>query len=362
MLMGDAAVASVLGAPPDEAPAHGPADGQDGNGHTRNGSFVNGSSGRGSGGGRVGSSAGSVWWVVEVPRQVAALMQKNLILARRNRMSTFVRTCSSLFFMLLIFLVNEGLKGRYSQLAYFQDLKDATTIRKEINGIPECVPKIGYTTCITFGYSPAPWNEYVPEADYEKEEDFAKAVKDKGLATCETALGLCSAIACQVAEFQPSHECAKCCEMFRVHKVVRTMMQHNGTAKAVKTSKDAWPIPARKVLGFISEPAIDAFLLENPEYVQGAFIFASPHANATTFVVQHNSTPSQRRGKWQEPVMKMTIPMQVTASKAIATEIIKTIDPNALVTMYEDMHVHMQPFAHPPQAKILNRQRHRQFT
>ena len=55
-----------------------------------------------------------------MPRQVAALTRKNLILARRNRTTTLVRTCSSLFFMLLIFLVNEGLKARYSTLAYFQ--------------------------------------------------------------------------------------------------------------------------------------------------------------------------------------------------------------------------------------------------
>ena len=66
------------------------------------------------------ADAATIWWLREVPRQVAALTRKNLILARRNRTTTLVRTCSSLFFMLLIFLVNEGLKARYSTLAYFQ--------------------------------------------------------------------------------------------------------------------------------------------------------------------------------------------------------------------------------------------------
>jgi hypothetical protein len=212
-------------------------------------------------------------WISEVPRQVLALTKKNMILARRNLTSTLVRTCSSAFFMLLIYLVNEGLKARYSNEAYFQNLKDASSLRKQVPGIPGCVPKSGYQTCVTFAYTPAPWNEYQPDKDYEQVQDFAQAVKDKGRTECdETGLGLCSAGACdaagiqQVAGIQPAHKCARCCEMHRVHKIVRTIMTHNGTAKAgdTRTCSEGGPCPIEpsKVLGFETEAAMDTYLLD----------------------------------------------------------------------------------------------------
>ena len=290
----------------------------------------------------------TVWWVAEVPRQVAALMKKNLILARRNRTSTAVRTCSSLLFMLMIFLVNEGLKGRYSTLAYFQDLKDASAERAAVPGIPECQKKRGYDSCITFAYTPAPWDQYIPSDDYDSIDAFGEAVKGKGLSTCETAAnGRCNDLSCQLAGLTPFHPCAKCCELYRVHRVVRTIMKNNGTAAG---RSGASPISSDKVLGFISDRALDKYLLDNPEFIQGCFIFSSPHVNSTTFMVQHNSTPSQSRGSWRQPVMDETIPMQVTASRAIATEIILAVDPQgAATTSFGDMVVHLQPFAHPAQ-------------
>ena len=142
---------------------------------------------------------GDVWWIAEVPRQLVALLTKNLILARRNRTSTFVRTFASLFFMLLIFLVNEGLKGRYSTLAYFQDLKDATRLRTTIAGIPQCVPSRGYSSCVTFAYSPAPRDEYVPDTDYESVEKFAEGMKAANIDTCHSSLGACTRVACDIA-------------------------------------------------------------------------------------------------------------------------------------------------------------------
>ena len=60
----------------------------------------------------------------EVPRQTLALLTKNFILARRNRFSTFLRLFASLFFILLIFLVNEGIKSRTASLSSYKDLTD----------------------------------------------------------------------------------------------------------------------------------------------------------------------------------------------------------------------------------------------
>ena len=150
------------------------------------------------------------------------------------------------------------------------------------------------------------------------------------------------------AGFNAAHPCARCCELFRVHGVVRMMMKSNGTTAAGDTETPASPIPPDKVLGFVSEISQDKYLMQNPEFVQGGFIFSSPHANSTTFMVQHNSTPSQKRGTWTQPVMVTTIPMQITASKAIATQIIRSADPGS-EPGFEDLLLHMQPFAHPPQ-------------
>jgi hypothetical protein len=273
---------------------------------------VEAASGEGDGGSnkRGGTSTSKIWWIAEVPRQVKALTKKNLILARRNTTSTAVRTCSSLIFMLMIFLVNEGLKGRYSTLAYFQDLKDGSTERTEVPGIPECKTKRGYDSCITFAYVPAPWDEYTPAADYEMMGSFAAAVKLQMLGACQTTSGeQCDGLSCISAGTTPFHPCAKCCEMYRVHRVVRNIMKNNGTS-AGKTGPS--PIPADKVLGFTSDTALDAYLLRNPEFIQGGLIFSSPHVNSTTFMVQHNSTASQSRGAWRQPVMEETIPMLVT--------------------------------------------------
>ena len=48
-------------------------------------------------------------------------------------------------------------------------------------GIPECVPKRGYASCLTFVYTPAPWDEYEPSQDYATVDEFASAVQAKGV-------------------------------------------------------------------------------------------------------------------------------------------------------------------------------------
>jgi hypothetical protein len=298
-------------------------------------------------------------WILEVPRQVAALTRKNLILARRNFTTTFLRTSVSLFFMLMIFLVNEGLKARYSTLAYFQDLRDSSSLRQPIHGIPECVTKRGYDSCITFAYAPAPWDEFSPAIDYAGIEKLAEAVQEKGAATCgKGAAGagaLCSSSDCSMKEMEATHACAKCCELLRVHRVVRSIMAHNGSsADSSSEAADAttvYTIPASRVLGFTNQSQLDAFLTKKPEFVQAGYLFSSPHGNATTFMVQHNSTPSIVRGTWQSVVLSVTVPMQVTASRAIATEIIKSVtgDPNAPAGKVSDWNIGIAPFAHPPQ-------------
>ena len=219
----------------------------------------------------VGPHVKHISWLSEVPRQTAALTRKNTILARRSVTSTLVRTCSSVFFMLMIYLVNQGLKARYETLPYFQDLKDSSGLRKPIPGIPACERKAGRTSCVTFAFTPAPWDEYVPERDYDTVRKFAEVVRARGVSSCSSPLGPCDSAACQAAQVTPAHGCARCCEMWRVHRVVRSIMKHNGSGVGVLGSADTHPptpIPADKVRGFVSQQSLDGYLLREPEYIQ----------------------------------------------------------------------------------------------
>ena len=64
------------------------------------------------------------------------------------------------------------------------------------------------------------------------------------------------------AGFNAAHPCARCCELFRVHGVVRMMMKSNGTTAAGDTETPASPIPPDKVLGFVSEISQDKYLMQ----------------------------------------------------------------------------------------------------
>ena len=297
-------------------------------------------------------------WVSEVPRQAWALLRKNALLARRNWASTSMRCFSSLFFLLMIFLVDHGLQARYAMTPYFQDLPDTISLRREIPGIPKCRQTKSHPSCITFAYVPAPKDEYVPATTYPSVDAFARAMAstvDAGGALCRyKGMGVCDEDACRQATFDAAHQCFQCCELHRVDRVVGTIMAKNGSRVG---SGSSFPIAAENVLGFKSETALDAFLLRSPGLIQGAYIFSSPDRNRTTFLVQHNSTPTQARRVWRDPVMLVTTPMQVTASKAIMEEIFAANlagNPakNASGGLFERILVSLQPFAHPASANI----------
>eukprot|EP00290_Baffinella_frigidus_P028434 CAMPEP_0180222250 /NCGR_PEP_ID=MMETSP0987-20121128/20570_1 /TAXON_ID=697907 /ORGANISM="non described non described, Strain CCMP2293" /LENGTH=273 /DNA_ID=CAMNT_0022184245 /DNA_START=108 /DNA_END=925 /DNA_ORIENTATION=+ len=116
----------------------------------------------------------------EVARQTHAMVKKNFILARRNRFSTFLRVFVSFFFILLIFLVNEGIKTRFSGNSSYRDLADPK--REVVQGIPECTVAIGNSVCRSFGYAPAPYGQFVPDTDYASLAAFRVAVEATGRA------------------------------------------------------------------------------------------------------------------------------------------------------------------------------------
>jgi hypothetical protein len=173
----------------------------------------------------------------DVPRQVFALTRKNFILAYRNRTATFLRIFASFFFILLIYLVNVGLKARFSADPFFKDYPSPP--RTVVPGIPACVLQSGVSACSTFVYAPAPdtsGNGFRPSSDYATPSDFA------------TATG-CPPPACS--------------EMFRVHRVVRKIMANNAVTGS-PAPVAALPIPAASVLGFANATAMDVYLFNNP--------------------------------------------------------------------------------------------------
>jgi hypothetical protein len=214
----------------------------------------------------------------DVPRQIYALLIKNYILCYRNRTATFLRIFSSLFFILLIFLVNEGLKARYATESFFKDFTNPP--RKVIEGIPACVRKAGSPFCITFAYAPAPNSS----DGFQPKEDYADLATFTNTAVCKP----------------------NCEEMYRVHKIVRNIMSKN------KINGQLQQIPADSVLGFKSETALDQYLYDYPERVQGGYVFASPSDSGTTFVLQMNNTVTQIRKVWERPFLTIALQMQVS--------------------------------------------------
>jgi hypothetical protein len=191
-----------------------------------------------------------------VVRQIGALMHKNLTLAHRNRTATFLRIFSSCFFILLIYLVNEGLMSRYSADPYFKEYPSPPSRR--IDGIPVCTPKFGLKTCLTFVYCPAPdtGGGYSPQNDFIDLANFTAASNN---------------VSCSVLN---------CPEMFRVHRLVRAIMKTN-----TRDGNPA-PIPTSSVLGFMNATAIDTYLSQYTGIGQGAYIFAAAADDSITFAVQ----------------------------------------------------------------------------
>ncbi len=214
-----------------------------------------------------------------MPRQVYALLIKNYILCYRNRTATFLRIFSSLFFILLIFLVNEGLKARYATESFFKDYPNPP--RKVIEGIPACVRKAGSSFCVTFAYAPAPNSS----DGFQPKEDFPDLPSFNANVGCATG--------------------TQCSEMYRVHKIVRSIMSKNSI------NGKPQQIPAETVLGFPNETALDEYLYKYPERVQGGYVFASPSDSATTFVIQMNNTVTQIRKVWERPFLNIALQMQV---------------------------------------------------
>jgi len=252
---------------------------------------------------------------------VLALLKKNYILAYRNRTSTFLRVFASFFFILLIFLVNEGIKGRYLGDQFYKDVKSPSP--RTVGGIPACPVSPNRPLCKTLGYVPAPSDEFSPDADYANIGAFTQALVDMSVDVCSMdASGnplTCGEAECAAGCMGPAcAACGTCCETWRVHRVVRGIMASNGTVEGGKV-----PIPSDKVVGFRNATYMETFMLNNPGLIQGAYVFSSKGAKHTTFLVTQNSSSGLPiRGEWEKPYVTTTVPMIVLATSEIARKAI----------------------------------------
>jgi len=284
---------------------------------------------------------GSYWGAI--PRQVVALLKKNFILAGRNKTATFLRVFASFFFVLIIFLVNEGIKSRYATESFFKDFTNPPAT--PIYGIPACKVRGGKDSCMTFSYAPAPYDDFIPDTDYATFDLFKAAIaaEDKSKVCTKmmtfdmaTSSMVESDITCVAADCDvEGGSCAACCAVWRSHRVVRGIMTLNGTSAG-----GIVPIPTERVRGFLNGSTMDAYLLDNPETVQGGYIFNSMSDQKTTFIVQHNSTSADIRGEYEDIYSTLTLPLQVQGQAAIIRKLILK-DDNFPID------INLQEFAHP---------------
>ncbi|EKX32324.1 hypothetical protein GUITHDRAFT_82405 [Guillardia theta CCMP2712] len=199
---------------------------------------------------------------VTIYRQTCALLLKNFILAKRNYTSTFLRIFASFFFVLLIFLCNEGLLARFGSETYVKDIPHPT--RQTVSKIPSCVPKASEKGCVTFGYSPAPKDNYFPDKDYSSLQDFISGVS------------------------------------WRYMRVITSFL----------TSRlQRWDVHC------------DTLIKNGIDYS------TSNGTNIVPLVQENGTAADQIRGTWTRPFLNFAVPMQVQAQKEIARQVFLK-DPN----------------------------------
>jgi hypothetical protein len=115
--------------------------------------------------------------------------------------------------------------------------------------------------------------------------------------------------------------------MLRVHMVVRGIIKNN-------------PVAPEQVTGMLSESSMDSYIMAHQDTVQGAYVFSSPSYDKTTFLVQQNSTTFQIRGDFMRVQMRVSMQMQVQASREIARQLIFRNDSVRI-------DVDLKEFAHP---------------
>ncbi|XP_047316814.1 ABC transporter A family member 2-like [Impatiens glandulifera] len=109
--------------------------------------------------------------------------------------------------------------------------------------------------------------------------------------------------------------------------------------RRIKANNPGRPIPDDKVISFRTRSEVDTWLLDNTMRCPGALHFIDRNATVISYGLQTNSTPSAKRGHFEDPTLKFQIPLQIAAEREIARTLLG--DPNFSWV------VQLKEFAHP---------------
>ena len=183
-----------------------------------------------------------------LPRQVKVLMHKNLLVLRRNFMSTTLRLFSCVFFMLLMWIIIGAINSSRQTRTWVKDMPHPPETR--IEGISPCTS----ADCVALAYSPAPSKSFTPVGATLVAGDFPASTSAEARA-----------------------------QLQRVHAVIRSVMENNFVGGAVA---------ARQVQGFTSAREMEEYILLHPNKVKAAVLIDSPAVGEASFTLQVNSTTS----------------------------------------------------------------------
>lgn len=203
--------------------------------------------------------------------QLAALVWKNVLLAARNWRATLTQLAAPLLFVLVIFVVDVGVRASRQRQPAFRDVRRSDNV--PVTPIPDCrhdvfTMKGSDNACLDFAYAPGG----------------------------------------------------------NVHADL--------IATAIAANNGNRPVPATQYRGFPDEAAIDAYLLAHPNEVLGAVIFhigddsiaskdntepPPPFPIPTTidFTLQTNSSVKFWRGEFRDPNTYVQVPLQVATEREI---------------------------------------------
>ncbi|CAI9266696.1 unnamed protein product [Lactuca saligna] len=107
----------------------------------------------------------------------------------------------------------------------------------------------------------------------------------------------------------------------------------------IRANNPGRPIPSTKVKPFRTKAEVDAWFFANPMTCPGALHFVERNATVISYGLQTNSTPIAKRGHYEDPTFKFTIPLQIAAEREIARSLIGDPSFSWVVSLKE--------FAHP---------------
>ena len=121
--------------------------------------------------GRLLTCANAHYTIGRFGRQLLALMRKNMLMLTRNRLSTALRFCACLIFMILMKMVIVTIDVANDNKEFARNMPHP--VEEPIRGISACRSQ----GCKAFVYTPAPRDQFVPSGQVQ-DSDFAEGVGD----------------------------------------------------------------------------------------------------------------------------------------------------------------------------------------